>query len=129
MYSNLLAAGCKGLVWYTMQYMDVKKFRWAKTYEAGEHELTGLLEAIQIDADRWSGEMSEEYEAHVHPKDKKLWCADGSITFTIGTKDIPLQAGDGLVIPANTMHSAVAGFMGCVCYEFPKQSDNPMLPA
>jgi mannose-6-phosphate isomerase class I len=35
-----------------------------------------------------------------------------------GNKNIPLQAGDALNIPANTMHSALAGFMGCVCFEY-----------
>lgn len=107
--------------------MELKKYRWAKTYEAGEAELIGLLEAKHIDAERWEADMGEEFEAHVHAKDKKLWCADGSITFTIGDKTIPLQAGDALDLPALTMHSALAGFMGCVCFEYPKIDDNPML--
>ena len=107
--------------------MELKKYRWAKTYEAGEAELVTFLESKNIDAERWTADMSESFEAHVHAKDKKLWCSDGSIAFTIGDKTIPLQAGDALDLPAYTMHSAVAGFMGCICYEFPHIADNPGL--
>lgn len=102
--------------------MDVKKYRWAKTYEAGESELIALLEAQKIDAERWVGAEDEVFPPHVHPLDKKLWCAEGSIIFTAnGQTRFPLQAGDALIIPANTMHEAVAGFAGCICYEFPKK--------
>lgn len=108
--------------------MQVSKYRWAKTYEAGEHELEGYLGDHKIDAERWEAVPGEVFEPHIHPKDKKLWCAEGSIVFEIdGNKKIPLQVGDALDLPANTMHSAVAGFMGCVCYEFPRIADNPTI--
>jgi len=107
--------------------MDIQKYRWAKTYESGEHQLEGYLADHNIDAERWEADPGEEFEPHVHAKDKKLWCAEGSITFTIGDKTIALQVGDALDIPAYTMHSAIAGFMGCICYEFPHIADNPML--
>ncbi len=108
--------------------MDLLKYRWSKTYEAGEAELINLLESQKINAERWDADMSEVFEPHIHPKDKKLWCSEGSISFTIdGNKNIALQAGDALNLPANTMHSAVAGFMGCVCYEYSNIADNPSL--
>ena len=110
--------------------MTLQKYRWAKTYEAGEHELEVYLTNKNIDAERWDADPGEIFEPHVHPSDKKLWCAEGSIVFEIdGNKKIALQVGDALDLPANTMHSAVAGFMGCVCYEFPKLADNPTLPS
>lgn len=107
--------------------MELKKYRWSKTYEAGESELLTLFAEKNIAADRWEADMSEVFEPHVHAKDKKLWCSEGSITFTINNKSIALQAGDALDLPAYSMHSAVAGFMGCVCFEFPKINDNPAL--
>lgn len=106
--------------------MELRKYRWAKTYEAGEAELEAFLAGQDIDAERWDADLSEVFDPHTHPKDKKLWCAEGSITFTIAGKSIALQAGDVLLLPANTVHSAIAGFMGCVCYEFPHIKDNPI---
>ena len=106
--------------------MHVRKYRWAKTYEAGEAELEVYLTGRNIDAERWDAEGGEVFEPHVHPKDKKLWCAEGSIMFTINGKGYALQAGDALDLPANTSHSAIAGFMGCVCFEFPHMNDNPI---
>ena len=99
--------------------MDLLKYRWSKTYEAGESELIDLLKSKDINATRWQAEMGEVFEAKTNPNDKRIWCSEGSITYTIdGNKNIPLQAGDALNIPANTMHSALAGFMGCVCFEY-----------
>ena len=98
--------------------MELKKYRWAKTYEAGESELVTFLESRGIEAERWAGEENEAYATHVYDYDKRLWCADGSIAFLVnGTTRFALQAGDGLSIPANTTHEAVAGFAGCVCFE------------
>ena len=107
--------------------MDLRKYRWAKTYESGEHQLEIYLSDHDVDAERWEAEAGEIFEPHIHAKDKKLWCAEGSIVFDFGNKKVPLQVGDALDVPANTMHSAVAGFMGCVCYESPNTADNPAL--
>lgn len=111
--------------------MEVRKYRWSKTYEAGEGELINLLEAKKIDAERWAADEFEVFEPHIHAKDKRVWCAEGSITFkfTADNKTFPLQAGDTLDVPANTFHEGAAGFAGCICYEFPRTDDNPMLKA
>ena len=115
-------------MWHTI-CMEARKLRWAKTYEAGESELITLLEAQGIEAERWMAEEFEYFEPHVHEKNKRIWCAEGSITFLInGDKTIPLQAGDGLDMPANTIHEANAGFAGCICYESPPESQNPVVP-
>ncbi len=98
--------------------MEVKKIRWGKTYEAGETELIDFLASKNIKAERWVAEEFEVFEPHVHDKNKQLWCADGSITFMVDEKTIALQAGDGLYMPANTMHEAKAGFAGATCYEY-----------
>jgi len=107
--------------------MTLRKYRWSRSYESAEEELVRLLEAKAIHAERWVGEEYESYEPHKHPKDKQLWCVEGSIEFTINGKSISLQAGDGLDIPAHTTHSAVAGFSGVVCYESPPLNENPSI--
>jgi len=99
--------------------MQVRKYRWSKHYESAEEELVNLLAAKHIDAERWTADEMEIFDPHVHPEDHQLWCAEGSIVFTIGNQRISIQPGDALDIPANTFHEAVAGISGCVCYEYP----------
>lgn len=108
--------------------MRLQKYRWSKVYESAEEELTALLHAQNIDAERWTAKEYESFASHIHAKDKQLWCAEGSITFSIAGKAISLQAGDTLTLPANTPHEAVAGMSGCVCYEFPQLAHNPIIP-
>ena len=97
--------------------MIVKKYRWSKTYEVGEHELIQLFEEKNLSPERWIGDMGEVFEPHAHDQNKRLWCAEGSIEFWINGQKINMLAGDALDIPANISHSATVGFMGCVCYE------------
>ncbi len=101
--------------------MGPKKYRWSKTYEAGEGELIDLLAAKKIDAERWTTSEFEEIETHPHSYDTTIWCAEGSIAYTINKQTFPLQAGDALFIPANYIHGATTGFAGSICYETSQQ--------
>ena len=110
--------------------MELKKHRWSKSYEAAEIDLGELLKSKNIDAERWTAQEDEHFEPHMHKLDKRLWCAEGSITFTINNlQKIVLQAGDTLDLPAHTVHEALAGFAGCACYESPTTDKNPSIPA
>lgn len=107
--------------------MKLQKTRWSKVYESAEEELLGMLHAKHIDAERWTAGEGEYFAPHYHALDKRIWCAEGSIVFTIGGTKISLQAGDALALPANTTHRATAGISGAVCYEFPRTDDNPII--
>ncbi|MDB5186351.1 MAG: Cupin domain protein [Candidatus Saccharibacteria bacterium] len=107
--------------------MELRKYRWSRAYESAEEELVQFLAAKNIEAKRWISESGTVFAPHVHEHDKRLWCAEGSITFKVDGKNISLQPGDALDLPAYTVHEAIAGFMGCACYESPK--DNPVIPA
>lgn len=96
--------------------MPYKKYRWSRDYESAEEELQQHLKRYP-GATRWSGEAGQSYEQHAHEYDKKLWCAEGSIIYTIDGVRVSLQPGDALDLMANTQHQAVAGISGCVCYE------------
>ncbi len=105
--------------------MTLRKYRWSRNYESAEEELITLLGNKKIVAERWIGEEFEDLLPHKHAYDKQLWCVEGSIVFTIGAKDITLQAGDSLDMPADTAHHAKAGFSGVVCYESPIANVSP----
>ena len=101
--------------------MTLRKYRWSRNYESAEEELIKLLAAKNIKAVRWIGEEFSDYPAKSYTFDKQIWCVEGSIVFMVTSKDITLQAGDTLDIPADTTYSAKAGFSGVVCYESPHE--------
>jgi quercetin dioxygenase-like cupin family protein len=66
----------------------------------------------------WSNGPGDRYAEHEHPYAKLLYCAAGSIEFHLGNgKAMALVAGDRMILPAGTRHSAVVGPSGCTCVE------------
>ena len=67
----------------------------------------------------WSNGPGDRYAAHSHGYEKVLYCVDGSITFLLEGegRQLELKAGDRMVLPAGTLHSAVVGSAGCTCIE------------
>lgn len=67
----------------------------------------------------WSNGPHDRYAAHNHPYEKVLYCVEGSITFMLEREGrrLELKAGDRMVLPAGTLHSAVVGPGGCTCIE------------
>lgn len=67
----------------------------------------------------WSNGPGDRYAPHSHSYEKVLYCVAGSITFVLENKaqDLLLNAGDRMVLPAGTLHSAVVGPDGCTCIE------------
>ena len=107
--------------------MNLRKYRWSKDYESAEEELEGLLAAMNITAERWTAEAGQASTMRMHALDKRLWCAEGSVTFTVNGKSFSLQPGDTLDLPSYTAHEALAGISGCVCYESPALALNPAI--
>jgi len=84
-----------------------------------EHLMT-RLRGEATDCYSWSNGPGDRYAPHSHTYEKVLYCVDGSITFVLEAQDakrIDLQAGDRMVLPAGTIHSAVVGPAGCTCIE------------
>jgi len=67
----------------------------------------------------WSNGPGDRYAAHRHNFEKVLYCVDGSITFVLEGegKRLELKPGDRMVLPAETVHSAIVGTSGCTCIE------------
>lgn len=77
------------------------------------------LRAEAGDCYAWSNRPGNRYAPHAHSYEKVLYCVDGSITFLLETegRKLELNAGDRMVLPAGTVHSAVVGGSGCTCIE------------
>jgi len=82
-------------------------------------ELMDRLRAEATGCYSWSNGPGDRYAPHTHPYEKVLYCVDGSITFVLETEGqkLELKAGDRMVLPAGTVHSAVVGGSGCTCIE------------
>jgi quercetin dioxygenase-like cupin family protein len=79
-----------------------------------------IEESLGREADdvyRWSNGPGDRYARHEHAYTKVLYCVAGSIDFALDDRVIHLDAGDRMVLPARTAHSATVGPSGCVCVE------------
>jgi len=67
----------------------------------------------------WSNGAGDRYAPHSHNYEKVLYCVDGSIAFLLEAegRQLDLKAGDRMVLPSGTVHSAVVGPAGCTCIE------------
>jgi quercetin dioxygenase-like cupin family protein len=82
-------------------------------------ELMSKLRAEASGCYSWSNGPGDRYAAHRHNFEKVLYCVDGSITFVLEGegKRLELKPGDRMVLPAETVHSAIVGTSGCTCIE------------
>ena len=53
-------------------------------------DLMARLLAEAEDCHAWSNGPGDGYAEHTHPYEKVLYCVDGSITFTLRDRDVPL---------------------------------------
>ena len=66
----------------------------------------------------WTNGPHDRYGTHEHAFVKLLYCTRGSIDFKLEDgRTLSLHAGDRLVLPSGTRHSAVVGPEGCACVE------------
>ena len=67
----------------------------------------------------WSNGPFDVYAAHSHSYSKVIYVVQGSITFGLPElgKQLTLNAGDRLDLPAGVVHDAHVGAQGVVCLE------------
>lgn len=97
--------------------MKLRKYRWSRVYESAEEELLALLKAKNLAYERWAAEPGEIFTPTKSSYDKTLWFAEGSAIFESNNKQISMQPGDTLDLPANTVYSIMVGLGGFVFYE------------
>ena len=79
----------------------------------------GKLRTEATDCYSWSNGPDDRYAPHSHGYEKVLYCVEGSIRFVLEGegRTLELEAGDRMVLPPGTLHSAVVGASGCTCIE------------
>ncbi len=84
-----------------------------------EPALRARLAVEGLQASAWGNAPLDRYGEHRHPYDKVLVAAAGSITFHLRElgRDVLLDTGDRLDLPAGTLHGADVGPAGVTCLE------------
>jgi quercetin dioxygenase-like cupin family protein len=85
---------------------------WSGAAVPSRHALREQLETDGFDCFVWEDRPTATYAPHAHDHDESLWVIEGTITFGIGGTDYRLDAGDRLMLPAGTTHSARVGPAG-----------------
>ena len=72
-----------------------------------------------LDPSGWGNGPTDTYAPHSHGYDKVLVATSGSITFHLVDlgRDVTLETGDRLELPAGTTHGATVGPNGVQCLE------------
>jgi quercetin dioxygenase-like cupin family protein len=74
--------------------------------------LRAQLEAEGFSVLQWADPAGADYTAHQHDHVESLWVVAGEISFGALGQELLLQAGDRLMLPAGTVHTARAGADG-----------------
>lgn len=91
--------------------MDFERIAWGGgAVEAGD--LKARLEAEGFSVWQWSDAPGASYAAHSHDHDESIWIVAGAITFGALGRALHLVAGDRLMLPKGTVHTARAGAAG-----------------
>jgi quercetin dioxygenase-like cupin family protein len=62
-----------------------------------------------FDVCRWRDEAGADYPPHSHDHDESLWIVEGEMVFSAAGRELRLRAGDRLMLPKGTVHTARAG--------------------
>ena len=96
--------------------------RWQGTESPQEQELRSRMQRDGLTPYSWSNGPGDTYAVHSHSYEKVLYCVRGTIRFVLpdqpeSSRNIDLAAGDCMILPARTRHSAYVGPQGVTCLE------------
>jgi quercetin dioxygenase-like cupin family protein len=96
-----------------------KRTKWEGTEPPTEASLRALMGSEGLRPYSWSNGPGDVYAPHKHDYDKVIYVVSGSITFGLPAekREMQMQAGDRLDLPAGMVHAARVGAEGVVCLE------------
>ena len=92
--------------------MRLEVITWNGEAAPSETDLRQRLEDEGFDVFHWRDEAGAYYQPHSHGHDESLWVLDGEMTFSAAGREFRLGAGDRLMLPRGTIHTARAGTDG-----------------
>ena len=103
----------------TMISEGINVIRWPENRQPDETGLRRLMADEDLYPYTWSNAPGDRYGAHSHSYHKVIYVVSGSITFGLPDKgkQVDLNAGDRLELPAGVKHDALVGPRGVMCLE------------
>jgi quercetin dioxygenase-like cupin family protein len=92
--------------------MELERIPWDGDGAPDESELSRRLADDGFACFAWSDGPGAEYAPHSHDHDESLWLLRGRMRFGAEGREFDLGPGDRLMLPAGTVHTAVAGSDG-----------------
>ena len=99
---------------------EVTTTLWTGEDQPDENVLRTLLERESSQIELWANASGDRYPVSSHEYHKVVYCVEGSIWFMITDerdREVELNPGDRIDIPAGVRHSAIAGLDGVTCLE------------
>jgi quercetin dioxygenase-like cupin family protein len=87
---------------------------WSVEGRPAEDELRRRLEEEGFAVWAWRDQPGATYVPHSHDEDESIWVVEGRIAFGVGGSEYPLGAGDRLMLPKGTVHTAEVGAEGAL---------------
>jgi len=81
-----------------------------------EDEIEAKIREEGFEPKRFHNASGDIYEPHKHSETAFLAFLEGSMKVKVGDQTYLCQKGDKLIIPGNTVHSAVVGKDGCTFF-------------
>jgi quercetin dioxygenase-like cupin family protein len=95
-----------------VERMRLEVIRWNGAAIPDEEVLREQLQGDGYDVFRWRDEAGTDYQRHSHDADECLWVLAGEMLFEAEGSQFHVRAGDRLVLPRGTVHTARAGADG-----------------
>jgi len=89
--------------------MKLERIAWSNAASPTEADVRARLSAEGFACFVWTDPPDARYEPHHHDHDESIWVVEGEIIFTAGGSALRLGAGDRLMLPRHTVHTALAG--------------------
>ncbi len=97
---------------------------WHSADRPSRDQIEASFRQMALTPSWWSNGPGDTYTPHSHAYHKVLFCAQGTIAFTVqpGGDRIDLMPGDRLDLPPGVVHSAIVGPDGVTCAEAAQRS-------
>jgi quercetin dioxygenase-like cupin family protein len=92
--------------------MRLEVIPWNGGSPPAEETLRQRLADEGFEVFRWHDLAGSDYQPHSHDHDESLWAVEGEMTFGAAGRELQLRAGDRLMLPKGTIHTARAGTAG-----------------
>lgn len=99
-----------------MQRQEIQVLKGKYKECAGRHAVEKRLQSEGYSTFSWQDAPGSYYSPHSHPHLEYIVVHSGCITFKIDGRNYLLEAGDALVLPANTTHEAINDGIATACY-------------